>query len=365
MLKRVIYIWLLTINLYAINIVDKYPSYSYVFSEFNLNEDYIYNSEFVDFVDKNYRRYKTFYDKSIKRGGYLVPTFKSMLLEDDLSDLLVYLAMVESGFKLDAKSSKSATGIWQFMSYTAKEYNLNVNSNFDERLDPILATNAAMSYLHKLNRDFGKWYLAVMAYNCGEGRMQRAIKKANSDELDIVIKYLPKETQLYIQKILLVSMIGENISLGFSDSLDEVSNIYGEGVVQVEVEAGERLSVVAEMIKMKPKDLLKLNHHLKSGAVPLSLPKYSINIPDDKVVDFYTLYSLKKELDRASKCCFISHTVEKKETLNSISKKYNIEVSELIKSNSNSIKDGKIEYGQPLIVAVTEETFNKFLKGSK
>jgi len=282
-----------------------------------------------------------------------------MLLEDNLSDLFVYLAMVESGFKVNAVSPKKATGIWQFMSATAKAYNLTVNSSFDERLDPILATNSAMLYLHKLYGDFGKWYLAIMAYNAGEGRVQKAIKKAKSDRLSVVIEYLPKETQLYIKKILLVAMIGENISLGLEeDSLEEFADIYGDDMAQVEVDAGESLSYVAKMINMKPKELLNLNHHFKNGKIPVSLSKYNINIPKDRVVDFYTKYSLKKELDRASKCCFISHTVDKKDSLNSISKKYNIRVSELIKSNS--IKGGKLKTNQLLVIPVTQKTFNDF-----
>ena len=358
---RFIYIFLLinSINLYGFNLTDKYPSYSYVFNEFNIDEEYIYNNNFVSFVNKNSARYKNFYRHSLKRGGYLIPTFKSMLLEDNLSDLLVYLAMVESGFKSNAVSSKSATGIWQFMSATAKSYNLSVNSSFDERLDPILATNAAMKYLHKLHKDFGEWYLAIMAYNCGEGRMQKAIKKANSNRLDVVINYLPKETQLYIKKILLIAMIGENVALGFGDiSNDDLYNLYGNETVQVEVEAGESLSVVAKMIDIKPKDLLKLNHHFKNGLVPVSLPKYNMNIPEDKIIDFYTQYELKKELDRASKCCFISYNVEKSDSLKSISKKYSIQVSELIKSNN--IKNGKLKINQLLIIPVTQKIFDKF-----
>ena len=359
MIKAVIYIFLLTINLYSFNIVEKYPSYSYVFNEFSVDEDYIHNYDFLTFIQKNSNRYKNFYKNSIKRGGSLIPTFKSMLLEDDLSDLLVYLAMVESGFELNALSSKSATGIWQFMSYTAKHYNLKVNSKFDERLDPILATNAAMRYLHKLYNDFGKWYLAVMAYNCGEGRMKKAIRKANSDELSIVIKYLPKETQLYMYKVLLVAMIGENISLGFSDDLNEVSDIYGDEVIQVEVEAGENIKYIAKMIGMKSNNLSKLNHHFKNGIIPVSLPKYIINIPSDKVVDFYTQYELKKELNRASKCCFISHFVEREDTLNIISKKYKIRVSDLIKFNN--IKNGKVIIDKILIIPVSKKMFDKFL----
>ena len=362
-LKKILLLCILTIASLATTLEDKYPSYSYVFDEFDVDADYIYNDQFIAFVKRNHKRYKNFYQHSLTRGGYLIPTFKSMLIQDDLSDLFVYLAMVESGFQTDALSSKKATGIWQFMKATAKQYKLDVNSNFDERLDPILATSAAMRYLHKLHNDFGKWYLAMMAYNCGEGRLQKGIDRAGSDELAVLMNpsagYLPKETRLYINKILLVSMIGENITLGFGEVEGELTQLYGEEVVQVEVEAGERLDYIAKMIDMKPKDLLKINHHFKNGTVPVSLPRYTMNIPADKVVDFYATYVLKKELERNAKNHFLSHIVTEGESLAQIASRYNLTINELIASNSKY--KGKIVEGQLWVVPVTKEVFETFV----
>ena len=91
---------------------EKFPSYSYVFEEFDIDEAYIYDDTFVDFVKKNEKRYQRFYQNSLKRGGHLIPTFKSMLIRDGLSDLFVYMSMIESGFSTDCVSCKSAVGIW-------------------------------------------------------------------------------------------------------------------------------------------------------------------------------------------------------------------------------------------------------------
>ena len=131
----------------------------------------------------------------MQRGEMLSPMVKGYLMDQGLSDLFIYLSMVESGLNTDIVSSKKAAGLWQFMPATAQHYKLEVCNGFDERCDPISAAHAAI------------------AYNCGEGRLRRAIREAGSDELGILTderdKYLPRETRQYIRKILLAAMIGE------------------------------------------------------------------------------------------------------------------------------------------------------------
>ena len=345
---------------------EKFPSYSYVFEEFDIDEAYIYDDTFVDFVKKNEKRYQRFYQNSLKRGGHLIPTFKSMLIRDGLSDLFVYMSMIESGFSTDCVSCKSAVGIWQFMEATAKQYHLTVNSDFDERLDPILATSAAMSYMHKLYRDFGKWYLVAMAYNCGEGRLSRGIRKAGTDDISVLMRedadYIPRETRNYIKKILMVAMIGENVSLGLENSekvRDAVMQLYGDDVVQVEVDPGESLEEIARIIHMKPKDLLKLNHHFKDGIVPVKLPSYKMNIPNLKVVDFYAIYRLQKELKKYEKTHYLSHIVQPGDDLGKIAKKYQTTVAEIAIYNPLK-KKKRIESGQVLVIPVTKAVFEAF-----
>jgi len=361
-LVRILFILLFAVSSWAMPVTEKYPSYSYVFGEFDVDSDYIYDDTFIDFLQKNEKRYQTFYKNSLKRGGHLIPTFKSMLIQDGLSDLFVYMSMIESGFSTDCVSCKSAVGIWQFMEATAKQYNLSVNSDFDERLDPILATSAAMNYMHKLYKDFGKWYLVAMAYNCGEGRLQKGIKKAGTDDISVLMRedagYIPKETRTYIKKILMVAMIGENVSLGLEEMDDAVVQLYGKDVVQVEIDPGESLDQVAKMINMDPKDLLKINHHFKDGVVPVKLPSYKMNIPNMKVVDFYAIYTLQKELQRYSKSHYLSHVVKPKENLKQIADQYNTSVGEI--AVVNPTLKGKIRRGQVLVIPVTKKVFDKF-----
>lgn len=195
---------IVTSAIFALSLESKYPSYSYVFNEFDVDTSYIYDEDFVSFVKKNESGLKRFYKRSLIRGEEILPMLQGLLIEDGVSDLFIYLSMIESGFSTDVVSPKKAVGLWQFMPKTARQYNLTVCSTYDERCDTVSATSAAIRYLNKLHKQFGKWYLAAMAYNCGEGCVSRAIKKAGTDDLTILtddyLKYLPKETRDYIKK---------------------------------------------------------------------------------------------------------------------------------------------------------------------
>jgi len=275
-------------NLLASSLESKYPSYSYVFREFDVDESYIYNDAFVAFSEKKENQLKAFYRRSLSRGKEILPTMQNLLVEEGMSDLFIYLAMVESGFKSDAISPKKAVGLWQFMATTAKYYDLSVCTTYDERCDAVSSTSAAIAYLNKLHKQFGKWYLAAMAYNCGEGCMKRAIQRAGTDDLDTLTntKYLPSETREYIKKLLLISMIGENMSVDFGQE----TAILSDALTRVEVAGGTALKEIATLLKMEEKTLFRLNKSLKNRRAPKEKKRYEITIPLGKMYTFYMLY---------------------------------------------------------------------------
>ncbi|MDR3346013.1 MAG: lytic transglycosylase domain-containing protein, partial [Campylobacteraceae bacterium] len=137
--------------------------------------------------------------KMLENGAKFIPMLRDMIHEAAIPDAFLYMAMAESGFSVKAYSKAKASGLWQFMAATAKKYNLVIDDYVDERRDPIKSTQAAIKYLNFLHASFGKWYLAAMAYNCGEGRVSRAIEKAGTDDLYVLLdekaKYLPSETR--------------------------------------------------------------------------------------------------------------------------------------------------------------------------
>jgi len=344
---------------FSTSLMEKYPSYEYVFSEFGVDESYIDDENFKAFVLKNEKRIKNFYNHAMRRGDSLVPLIRGNLIDDGLSDLFVYISMVESGFSPSIVSSKKAVGLWQFMPATAKHYKLSVCNSFDERCDPVSSTNAAIAYLRKLHKEFGKWYLAVMAYNCGEGRLQNAIKKANTDVLYILLdsnaKYLPFETREYIKKILLVAMIGESEYMDFTVK----SPLFSANLVQVEVSAGTKLKELAKLIDINEHELVKLNRQFKNGLIPNRKKIYNITIPEEKIASFYLKYELSDNLDTI-KPHLLSYYVKLGDTLEKIAKKYNATEDEI--KIVNHLDSDAIELDKLLLIPVSQELFESLLE---
>ena len=357
-LKSVILIHILLLSsAHAISLEEKYPSYSYVFNEFDVDESYLYDDTFASFVVQHEKKLKSFYKRSLDRGQEILPTMKGLLVEDGVSDLFIYLSMVESGFSSEAVSPKKAVGLWQFMPATAKQYNLTVCGIYDERCDTVSATSAAINYLNKLHKQFGKWYLAALAYNCGEGCVEKAITRAGTDDLSILtdghLKYLPRETRDYIKKILLVAMIGENVTLGFGndtpDSLEET-------LIQVDVLAGASLKEIAILLKMKEKRLLKINSSLKNGFVQKDKPLYKITIPIEKMYAFYLRYEFpeKKRMENSN---MISHYVRMGETVKSIAALYEADMDQV--RISNHLEDDSLILDSFLAIPVSQHIFER------
>jgi len=116
---------------------------------------------------------KSFTEGSLSRKNLYDSLIYAKLKEHQIPEDLIYLALVESGFKVKAYSRAKASGLWQFIPETGKRYGLDVNYWVDMRRNPELATNAAIGYLKRLNNEFNDWLLAMAAYNCGESRVRR------------------------------------------------------------------------------------------------------------------------------------------------------------------------------------------------
>ena len=138
------------------------------------------------------------------------------LAKKNMPQGLIYLAMIESGFNLTAKSPVKARGLWQFMSPTARQYGLTVRGRVDERVNPARATDAALDYLSDLYDQFGSWSLAAAAYNSGQGRVARIMRqetgstKGTDADFYRIAHRLPKETRDYVPKLVAAARIGSN-----------------------------------------------------------------------------------------------------------------------------------------------------------
>lgn len=166
--------------------------------EINFPFDVKYNADVYNHI----KRYTTagYRDAEhiLGRTSVYFPIFEHYLSLYQLPSELKFLPMVESALIPDIKSYAGAAGLWQFVPVTARYFDLNINNHVDERLNPYEATEAAVKLLAYLYREFQDWALVMAAYNCGAGRVQRAIKQARCNNYWDILPYLPKESRKYV-----------------------------------------------------------------------------------------------------------------------------------------------------------------------
>jgi len=291
---------------------------------------------------------KIFFLKTLKRGNLFMPNLQELLGEADIPNTFLYMAMVESKFLADSKSHKHAAGLWQFMPATAKEYKLTKTRHIDERLDPIKSTKAAIEYLKYLHQRFHKWYLAAMAYNCGEGRLAQAIKKAGTDDLSVLIDedqaYLPKETRDYIQRIIVAALLAHDKNI---IKQNNKNHLFGyctnKKLVKLYFKGGQSLKNIAFKIGVPYKKLKACNPHLIKNILPPNPKKlYYLYLPED-------LAQKAKRKFKESDETFVYH-VQPNDTLFLISKRFNIKMSALKMLNPQLSKHKVLKIGMPLTI---------------
>ena len=376
-----------------------------------LNELDIESSFITDYeLQQSYSRYAKsnhFYKQKLSDATLFVPIIKNILRKEGVPSSFVYLAMAESNFNISAKGNK-ALGLWQFMPETGKLLGLDNNMYVDERLDLIKSSQAATKYLKRLHDKFGKWYLAAMAYNAGEGRIIEGITRATIDlyiekngiesrqktitsylkildtyqtkkggyrdlyeayndvktwgiTLDIYDlftaqkeakrQYIPTETREYIRKIVALGMMNNKSFISDDDShLLNMGNT-NTSIATIQVKGGLHLQSIASAIGMKYVDLAKLNLHIKEHIIPPFEKAYDIYIPYSRL----SRYNLNK--DAIGNERFTIHQVKPGDSLASISKQYNVAFSVI--KDFNKLNSGKLSPKQKLILPVVNELTEK------
>lgn len=166
----------------------------------------------IDYNDVTFTYTKKFlsyrwYPKIIGLSVYYFPLFESKLDKYGVPRELKYLAVVESALNPRAGSWAGASGLWQFMPATGNQYGLTKNQYINTFYDPMSNTDAGARYLRDLYRMYGDWNLAISAYNCGPGNVNKAIKRAGSRNYWKLRPFLPKETQAYVPSFIAVNYI--------------------------------------------------------------------------------------------------------------------------------------------------------------
>lgn len=251
--------------------------------ELNLENNYfdipvVYNDQVKKWMDYFLNRGRGFFERYTERAGRYAPILGAILEEHGLPRDLIFLAMAESGFNTSAKSWAAAVGPWQFMPATGRNYGLAQDWYKDERRDPIKATVAAARYLAKLYGDFGSWEVAAAAYNAGEGKLGKAIKKYKSEDFWDISKgrFLKAETKDYVPKIMALAIIGKNLkSFGFDDVEFHEPLDFDE----VTVKAGVDLVKLSSALGVEFEEIQRLNPEILRWFTPPNGNDYKLRIP--------------------------------------------------------------------------------------
>ena len=352
---KILFTLLLPFTLFATNLSNStnYNKELKTLNAFDIQPTFLYDPIMNEMRNKNstYANDQRFFE-AMDSANSFIPTLKSTLSQYQIPQEFLYLAMAESNFHIRANSSKSAAGLWQFMPQTGKNLNLKINAYVDERKDLIKSTKAAAEYLSSLYDRFGKWYLVALAYNCGEGCVSRAIEKAGSDSLSVLLnpdkKYIPKESRFFIRKIVAFALIGTDEQFHISEDYEYLLNrANADTIATVKLPSGESLSRVAKILDMPLEDLKKLNRHLKYDFIPPYTEEYDVYIPYAKLSEFKQKY-FKEPIQNIYKV----HIVSKGESLFNISAKYG--VSYKVIKDFNNLRTNHLTLNQKLIIPISK-----------
>ena len=225
------------------------------------------------------------------RTSLYFPLIENALRDKNLPDELKYVAVIESSLIPYVSSHKGATGMWQFMKGTGELYGLKIDKHVDERRDPVKSTEKALDYLKTLFDLYGNWTLAIAAYNCGSGNVNKAIKRAGgSTDYWKIRHHLPRETQKYIPRFIAASYLMTYYYLHDlqpkepSDDYRFITSIKVFDKVDF-VKISKEFDVDIEILRI-------LNPMYKKDLIPGTKEgKYILSMPESKMFAFIDKYS--------------------------------------------------------------------------
>ncbi len=280
---------------------------------------------------------------SLGRGSAYRDMIERILEEEGVPREMFFLAMAESGFRPKARSHASATGMWQFVSWRGKQYGLRQDRYVDLRYDPETATRAAARHLRDLHIEFNDWYLAMAAYNCGPGRVKRAVERARSRDFWELSRrrLLPRETRNYLPIILAMTMAGLNLDLF---DLGEVDHAPRLDYDTVRAEHSTSFALIADATGVSTDAIRELNPGLLRSATPPY--EYDLKVPHGTAGQFATEVAHVPEGDRLH---WRRHEVRDGETLKALASRYGVSTDKLAALNELS-PEGALEGGQRLTI---------------
>ena len=309
---------------------------------------------------------------------YYMPIFEDALERHGMPNELRYLPVIESALVPNAVSRAGAAGLWQFMPATATGQGLEVNSLVDQRRDPYLASDAAARYLKQLYATYDDWSLAIAAYNCGPGNVNKALRRAGGGKKDFweIYPFLPAETRGYVP-----AFIAANYIMNYHKEHNISPALARKPIVVDTVHVSRRVhfNQICDVLDIPIEEVRALNPQFRKDIIPGDIKPYSLVLPslqtlayvanEDSIVNHNAKnYARRGYVEPASGAStgrdakgeyydeevVKYHTVARGETLTKIANKYGITIAQIKKYN----KVGKsVKRGQKLKIVTVERKY--------
>lgn len=322
-------------------------------SPFNIE----YNQGLENIIKSFLKNRKKSFERLMAISEFYFPMFEEAMARQNVPLEIKYLAVVESALNPKAVSRVGATGLWQFMFQTGKQYGLNINTYVDDRSDPLKASDAAALYMSNMYKIFGDWDLVLASYNSGPGNVAKAIRRSGGQQnFWNIRKHLPKETQGYVPAFLATMYIYEyHKEHGIVPNRAEIKHFATDTIM---VKREITFKQISDLIDIPVSQLQLLNPAYKRDVVPfIEGENHYLRMPNDKVAIYtsnedkiyaYVNYETSKrerpyesryasKVNEAEDGHVVTKTrfykIKRGDSLSEIANKYGVSVSELKKWN--------------------------------
>ncbi|GEC70794.1 membrane-bound lytic murein transglycosylase D [Flavobacterium flevense] len=340
-------------------------------SPFNIQ----YNQGLENIIKSFLKNRKKSFERLMAISDYYFPMFEETFARQNVPLEIKYLAIVESALNPKAVSRMGATGLWQFMYHTGKQYNLKIDSYVDERSDPLKATQAAAQYMSNMFAIFGDWELVLASYNSGPGNVSKAIRRSGGQQnFWSIKKHLPKETQGYVPAFLATMYLYEyHNEHGIKPNKAIIQHFETDTVM---IKKQMSFQQIANLLDVPVSQLQLLNPSYKLNVIPyykdqnhfLRLPKNKIGVfisNEEKIYAYLEHESNQKNNNPYIKSATTEiarveaptypvgsttqyYKIKQGDNLSSIADEYNVSVSDL--KTWNKLSSNTISYGKVLTI---------------